>query len=89
VNDALLSSNLFLFVATCCRLSSTKVDHTSCNKLDRRQSISVDNTCDGRRLVCYSDRPPLSCARCREAARRAGSSATADTCLTATVLSSC
>jgi len=42
----------------------------------------VDNTCDGRRLVYHTDhtnRLLLSTARCREAARRAGPSATANT----------
>jgi len=43
----------------------------------------VDNTCVGRRLVYHTDhtnRLLLSTERCREAARRAGPSATANTC---------
>jgi len=52
-----------------CQLSSTKVDTRSISQL-------VDNTCDSRKLVYHTDRPPVSTARFR----RTGSSATADTC---------
>ena len=71
-----------LIVATSCQLSSTKVD-AQCNKLDRHRSNQADNTCDDRRST---DDPDLFIALSvhlyvQNDARRAGPSATADTCL--------
>ena len=60
-----------LIVSACCQLGSAKLG-SQCEKLDRRRR-SVYSTCDGRRLVCHTDRQRLSPARFR----RAGSSATA------------
>ena len=44
---------------------------------------TADNTCDGLPVVYHIDRPPLSTARYRDSARRAGPSATTDTCVMA------
>jgi len=49
---------------------------------DRRQSNYVDSTCDGRRSAHHAECPPLCIADAREAARRAGPSATVDSCFT-------
>ena len=61
-------------VAASCQRWSTKVDFQY-DTVDRSQSNSVDNTCNGRLTTCYTER--LSTSE-REAARRAGLSATAD-----------
>jgi len=61
------------------------------DKLDRRQSNKVDNTCNGRRWtneighsVYHTERPAVCVQHyALEAARRAGLSASADTCCTA------
>jgi len=60
-----------LIVSACCQLGSAKLG-AQCEKLDHRRR-SVYSTCDGRRLVCHTDRQRLSTARFR----RAGSSSTA------------
>jgi len=49
---------------------------------DRRQSNYVDSTCDGRHSAHHAECPPLCIADAREAARRAGPSATVDSCFT-------
>ena len=65
-------------VSVCCQLGSAKLG-AQCEQLDRRRR-SVYSTCDGRRLVCHTDRQRLSTARFR----RAGSSATAVNLFTST-----
>ena len=56
--------------------ASPKISDKRDKRCDKRATV-VDNTCDGRRPVYHTERPPLSAARCvREDECRAGLSAT-------------
>jgi len=74
------------FVTTCCQLCSTQVN-AQCDQLNRRRSNYADNTGDGRHSTSALAMQFITLSvhlsilqDAREAAHRAGPSATADIC---------